>query len=153
MFNIILTAADSSAMEWSKSTVPHEFTHLLVGEAVFGPFGDVPIWVNEGLAQYAEGEMEDNQLTVLDEAAKTSQFISIRSMTGSYPTDTGQAYLAYAESNSIMRYLIENYGWEKVRQLLAAFKDGATPDKALQSVYGFDTDTLETQWKAYLASA
>jgi len=152
-YNIILTAVDTTTLEWAKRALPHEITHLLVGETVFGPFGDIPHWLNEGLARYSEGTMTAYDRQLLNKAFDEDNLISVRSLASSFPTDPGQAYLAYAQSGSIVTFLIEDFGWEKMRQLLSVFKEGSTYDKALQEVYGFDTNGLEAQWQEYLGKS
>lgn len=152
-YNIILTAVNSSSLEWAKDALPHEITHILVREMVFGPFGELPTWLNEGLAQYAESEMDSYTQEILNTAIMDDELISIKSLSGSFPADSAGAYLAYAESRSIVEFMIETFGWEKMRQLLDTFKDGSTDDNALLSVYGFDINGLETQWKAYIGAS
>ena len=137
-------------LEWAKGALPHELTHLLVGEAVFGPFGNIPTWLNEGLAMYSGGQGPDYMQDALNVAVRTNNLISIRSLAGSFPADSSSANLAYAESRSLVVYMIGTYGWEKMRSLLAVFKDGATFDKGLQSVYQMDVDALDAKWRATL---
>ncbi len=74
-YNIILIPVWSGNLEWAKRTLAHEITHLLVEEATFGPFGDIPTWLNEGLAQYAEGEMEEYLRQALDDAIKENNLL------------------------------------------------------------------------------
>jgi len=152
-YNIILIPVRSGNLEWAKRTLAHEITHLLVREATFGPFGDIPTWLNEGLAQYAEGEMEEYQSQILDEAIKENTLLSVRSLGSSFPTDPDQAYLAYAQSLSLVSFLIDNYDWAKMRELLAIFKEGSTYDNALIEVYGFDTIGLEERWWAHIGAS
>jgi hypothetical protein len=84
------------------------------------------------------------------EAVRSNTLISVRSLSSSFPTDSKSAYLAYAESYGLVAYLIDRYGWEKMRNLLAVFKDGTTYDKGLMTVYKFDINGLESAWKATL---
>lgn len=151
-YNIILTAVSSSSLEWAKATLPHEITHLLVGEAVFGPFGGIPKWLSEGLAEYASGTVLSHAQRSLDSAVAAGKLISVRSLSSSFPADDAGATLAYAESASIVAFVVDKYGWDKMRQLLATFKDGASYDGALTKVYSFDTGGLEAQWKAYIGA-
>jgi Peptidase MA superfamily len=151
-YNIILSAVNTSILDWAKDALPHEIAHLLVGEAVFGPFGDIPTWLDEGLAEYTSIKMPDYLQSALNTAKNNGTLISISSLSGSFPTSGSGAYLAYAESSSIVAFLIEQYSWEKMRLLLATFKDGATYDNALMSVYSFDVNGLETRWKKYIGA-
>jgi len=152
-YNIILIPVRSDNLEWAKRTLAHEITHLLVREATFGPFGDIPTWLKEGLAQYAEGEMEEYHRKVLDNAIKEDKLISVRSLGSGFPADPDQASLAYTQSLSLVSYLVETYGWAKMQELLAVFKEGSTYDNALQKVYSFNTDGLEEQWRAHIAAS
>ena len=152
-YNIILIPARSDNLEWAKRTLAHEITHLLVREATFGPFGDIPTWLSEGLAQYAEGEMEEYHRQVLDAAIKANELLSVRSLGSSFPTDPNQAILAYAQSFSLVSFLIDTYDWSKMRELLAIFKEGSTYENALLEVYSFDTIGLEEQWRAHVGAS
>lgn len=146
-YNVILTAVSSSNLQWAKGALPHEVTHLRVGEALFGPFGRVPTWLNEGLAQYSEGAMTPYYRGIFDKAKNDGKLISVRSLSSTFPEDGAQASLAYAESQSLVTYLVETYGWTKMQELLAVFKDGSSYDNALKKVYGFDMDGLDRQWR------
>ena len=152
-YNIILIPVQSDNLEWAKRTIAHEITHLLVREATFGPFGDIPTWLNEGLAQYAEGEVEEYQCEILNRAIKEDKLMSVRSLGASFPTDPEQARLAYAQSLSLVSYLVDTYGWANIRELLAVFKEGSTYDDALQEVYSFDIDGLEERWQVHVGSS
>ena len=151
-YNIILIPVRSDNLEWAKRTLAHEITHLLVREVTFGPFGDIPTWLNEGLAQYAEGEMEEYQCEILNRAIKEDKLISVRSLGSSFPADPDQARLAYAQSLSLVSYLVETYGWADMRELLVVFKEGSTYDNALQKVYSIDIQGLEERWLAYVGA-
>jgi hypothetical protein len=150
-YNIIIMVVNTESLSWAKGALPHEITHLIVGEAVFGPFGDIPTWLSEGLSSYSEGVMKAPDQKSLSQALQANKLLSMRSLSSSFPADSAQASLAYTESHSIVSYLIETYGWEKMRELLAVFKDGSTYDGALKKVYALDTAGLESAWKAYLA--
>ena len=63
--------------------------------------------------------------------------------------DTG-ASLAYAQSYSLVEYLVDVYGWDRMRRMLALFAEGATSEGPIQSVYGVDLDTLDSEWRAAL---
>jgi hypothetical protein len=149
-YNTIVMSINEQSLDWAKGALPHEITHLLVEEAVYGPFGSIPQWLHEGLAGYAEGSLEQEYQEMLVQALKSDSLLSIKSLSSSFPADSNQANLAYKESHSIVTYLVDTYGWEKIRQLLATFKDGSTYDKALNRVYGFDTAGLDAKWRVYL---
>jgi hypothetical protein len=151
-YNVIILAVNSSNLNWAKGGVPHEITHLIVHETVFGPFGDIPRWLDEGLAMFSEGQLAAEYNKYLDTAVRENSIMSVRSISSQFPTDANKASLAYAESNSVVSYLIETYGWDKIKTLLETFKDGSTYDNALKKVYNFDTGGLDKEWKAKIGA-
>ena len=55
--------------------------------------------------------------------------------------------LSYAESDSLVKYIVDRYGHDRLSSLLAVFKEGSTYDAALQSALGVDSAGLETVWR------
>lgn len=132
-----------------KGTLAHELSHLVIHQAAEGPFGSIPAWLDEGLAMNAEERVPERYHRILQDAVKRDALISLQSL--SAPTgDPSQVDLFYAEAQSVVKFLLSSYDREKMRQLLAAFKEGSRPDDALQKVYGFDTRKLEDLWRASL---
>jgi hypothetical protein len=112
------------------------------------PYNDLPVWLNEGLAMYSEG-LDPAYTAYLTGAVSQGNVISVRSLASPFSAYAGQSYLSYAESYSIVEYLITHYGQSKMRELLNTFASGSTYDDALQKVYGFDMDGLNTMWRVY----
>jgi hypothetical protein len=132
--------------------VSHELTHVIVGQVTFNPYNSVPYWLNEGLAmyiQYPDGVLPSQFTTPFSNALKNNTLISVRSLSDPFSAYADKAFLSYAESISIVTYLIDQYGSGKMLQFLDAFKQGTTYDGALQSVYGFDMDGLFSQWSTW----
>jgi uncharacterized protein YozE (UPF0346 family) len=50
-----------------------------------------------------------------------------------------------------VRYLIESYGQPQMLELLNTFKEGSGYDEALEAVYGFDMETLDSLWQDYVS--
>ena len=85
-----------------------------------------------------------------DEAIPADSLITLRSLSSSFPAAHGGAFLSYAQSRSLVAYLIDAHGWEKIRELLAVFQEGSTYDDALHRVYGFDMGALDEIWRRYV---
>ena len=151
--NIVIIGISQQDLEWGRSTITHELTHVLVGHFTFSCLGDVPTWLNEGLAVYSEGGLDASSKDQLDQAISSDQLLSVRSLSGAFSEVPSKAYLSYSESYSIVNFLIKTYGQDKMNSLLIALRDGATVDDALQSVYGFDIEGLEDAWRASIGAA
>ena len=144
--NILLITVNPAEFDSDLPGVIHELAHLLVNELTFNCFGDLPRWLDEGLAEYAEGEMPDYQRTILQEAIASDNLISIRSLNSSFPADHSSASLSYAQSRSLVDYVIGEYGWGRMQTLLHVFAEGETHEKAIERVYRIDLDSLERRW-------
>lgn len=155
--NTIAIGISESMLEWGKSTLAHELTHWLVGSLTFNNYGaGLPTWLEEGLATNGEGPQSAdaaNRRNTLQTAIAQNKLISVRSLSSPFSAIPDQAYISYAESHSIVEFLISEYGSEKMLQLLAVFQEGSTHDDALQQVYGFDQDGLDRLWRAGLGIA
>ena len=144
--NILLIAVDPAEYDTYIPGVIHELAHLLVRELTFNCFGNLPNWLEEGLATYAEGDLASYQLTALEEAIANDELISLRSLNSSFPADHSGAHLSYAQSRSLVNYLITERGWTKMQELLTVFAGGETYEQAIERVYGMDLDDLQAAW-------
>ncbi len=149
-YGIIIVSIAPEGLDWGRRVIAHELTHLVVHQMNFNPYGDLPTWLDEGLAMYAEGELEPLAANLLQSRAKEGNLISVRSLSSPFSAYTKESILAYAQSYSLVKFLIDNYGQEKMYQLLCAFKEGSDYDDALVSVYGFDMDGLDSLWRDYV---
>jgi len=130
--------------------VPHEVSHLLLYEATANPYGSVPHWLDEGIAVYNQETADSSLDALLTRAVSSGALLSTRSLNSNFPLDPTTARLSYAESVSLVRFLLARYGDAKLGELLRGFGDELSPDEALLRVFGFDTDGLDREWKASL---
>jgi len=151
-FSIIAIGITSSDLDWGKRALVHELTHLVVHQATFSPYGRLPLWLDEGLAMYNEGELDPVFHSSLEEAILEDELISVRSLCSPFSAETEKARLSYAQSYSLVEYLLDDYGQDRMLELLTILKQGSTYNEALTEVYGFDIDGLDARWRATLAS-
>ncbi len=150
-YGIIAIGIPTSDLDWGKSALAHELGHMVTHQITFSPYGAVlPFWLDEGLAMYAQGEPDSYLESVLVKGIAQHNLISVRSLASPFSAIPAEAYLSYAESQSIVTFLIQNYGGDKVLELLNLFKVGNTYDDALLHVYGFDQDGLDALWQQYV---
>ncbi len=151
--NIVLIAIDPARFDTQVTGLTHEIAHLIVAQESDSCIGDMPQWLAEGLATYSEGPITSSYQTAIDEAVAGGSLISIRSLSSSFPADHSRASLSYAQSTSLVTYLIDTYGWQAMIDLLEVFKSGSTYDGAFTSAYGFDQSALYTGWQAWLTGS
>lgn len=145
--NIVILGISPLDLAWGRDAIVHELTHVLVGHLTFSCLGDVPTWLNEGLAVYSEGKLDQASQQQLNDAIRNDTLLTARSLSGGFSEITDKATLSYSESYSITKFLIETYGQEKMTALLVGLRDGLTIDEALTQTYGFDVDGLEAAWR------
>ncbi len=127
-------------------TLRHELAHVVTKVAGEGPFAQLPAWLDEGTAVYAQGDPQGFG-TAVDRAIDRGNVFSVRSIT-SYPGDPDKVNLFYGQSWSLVSFLIDTYGDDNFARLFAEIKAGNTTDDALVAVYGFDQGGLDDEWRA-----
>jgi hypothetical protein len=152
-FRTIILGISAQDLDWGLNAVEHELAHVIVGNLVSACYSHLPRWLDEGLAMVAEGELDAESQAMLDRALKDDTFYPVRALTDSFTEDPGRASLAYAQSDSLVSFLLEEYGREQLLDLLAASQSGSSPDSALMDVYGFDTDGLDRAWRAWIGAS
>jgi hypothetical protein len=151
--NIVIIGVSTDQLDWGKSTEAHELTHVLVGHLTFSCLGFIPTWLNEGLAMYGEGGPAAADATQFDQAKDANQLLALSSLAGAFSDEANRATLSYTEAYSVVNYLIQTNGRDKMTTLLISLRNGNTIDQALQSSYGYDTNGLEDAWRASISAA
>jgi hypothetical protein len=151
--SILLLVRPGAMLDSDLSGISHELTHVIINQVTYNPYNALPFWLNEGLAmyiQYPDGTLPVQFSNALLKAVNENKLISVRSLSSPFSAYSDKANLSYAESFSIVTYLIEQYGSSKILQYLDTFKQGSTYDGALQANYGFDMDELFYQWQIWV---
>ena len=150
--NVIVAdiAPGSGAAAEIDRVLTHEVVHLILDEATHNPFNDPPAWLNEGLATYYQAVPDTRMGALLDDAVANGRLIPVRALNTGFPDDPDQALLSYAESESIVRFIIETRGEAAMADLLKVFRNGVAYDVAVQQALGLSLDDLDREWKAWL---
>jgi hypothetical protein len=115
----------------SEGPVAHEYIHLLVD---YKTGGNYPRWLTEGLAQY--GEDLFNGAAVDDKKFSPGSF-NINDLDHKFEDPGWQEY-SYALSKDLVKYLVAEYGSDRLPLLLNALGEGDSIDRAFQDVIGMD---------------
>lgn len=129
----------------------HEYSHVV---ARFLTRGRCPVWLNEGLAEVAEREHHDPPLEALAAAAAEGRLLSWERLAGPFDgLSPEEVRLAYEQSYSMVRYMLEQYQWYKLNDLLAALGDGRSIAEAVSLAlgeYGVTYASLQDAWRRQL---
>jgi len=127
----------------------HEYTHALVHEVANNR---CPTWFNEGLAEYEAWKNEQPPLSALRQAVANGQLIPWNDLSSRFSTEASaqEVVLAYEQSYSIVRYLVERYGFWRIRRILSAVGAGAPLDDILPKEFHIKLIRLEADWRKWL---
>src|SRR4026207_2476193 len=96
--NIVILGISPADIDWGRDAIVHELTHVLVGHLTFSCLGDVPTWLNEGLAVYSEGELDPASELQLEDAIQDNTLLTVRSLSSGFSEVEDKAYLSYSQS-------------------------------------------------------
>lgn len=117
----------------------HEFAHTVVNGAANGK--KVPKWLNEGIAAYESGQMNSQRRRVLEKAVAGDAIPAISDI----PSDS-KAFGnmgGYQYSYTITEFLVKEYGWEKVRELVRKPHE-------VRDIFGVSEAELSVKWAGFL---
>jgi hypothetical protein len=132
-----------------EQTIAHELAHVVVGLATDNPYAELPRWLDEGLAMNAEGQLPSGNRQALEAAIRRDALISVRSLSG-YTGDPSEVDLFYGEVYNLVDYMLQTFGKDKMADLLNGIRAGMYQEDALQQVYGFGLDELDSRWRQSL---
>ncbi|MFC1592783.1 peptidase MA family metallohydrolase [Candidatus Omnitrophota bacterium] len=151
-YGIMAIGVSPSDTNWGKRAIAHELTHLVIHQMTLNPYNDLPSWLSEGLAMHTEGMLSPEFATLLSQAIAQDSLISVQSLSSPFSAFAGEAVLSYAQSYSLVEYLLNNYAKSQMLELLDIFRQGSVYDAALEKVYGFDMDGLDRLWREYVTA-
>lgn len=148
----IATYRDSE--NFLNSLLPHELTHLIFRDFV-GFKGEIPLWLDEGLAQFMEKEKREANRATVKKIVAEGSYIPLRTLTqmdvrGS--NNTALVALFYAQASLLVGFLIKEEGSEKFTAFCRQLRDRKNIDEALRFAYPgqFRTvEELDQSWVQY----
>ncbi|MDD5584190.1 MAG: hypothetical protein PHV55_03945 [Candidatus Omnitrophica bacterium] len=167
---------------WSKgfneSLLPHEMAHLIFRDFV-GFRGVVPLWLDEGVAQWSEEQRRPHTKALVRQLYEKDSLISLSDMmkvninnlkdidkvyirsTRTKGGEPGVLFISgdelvatyYLQAVSLVGFLIETYGSDSFADFCRQLRDGKSLEEALRFAYPTHIralDDLETNWRKYL---
>lgn len=131
-------------------TIRHEYTHRVLAEMA----PDVPIWMNEGLAEWYgnSGAGAHDEVKAAAKAGKVIPAFSGLPATFSQQTDADLVRVQYAASFSFLTFLRDRYGIAALREILLGMRRGQSVDQAMSHVIGGDVAAMEALWRHEILS-
>jgi len=147
--NVIIAALPPEAPDVRaqiERKLPHELTHMLVYTLAGDRMTSLPTWLNEGLAMANQFSAEPDFAQLLASARGTNSLLPLAALCGPFPAEQAQARLAYAQSESVVRFIREKLGSEKLHALILAYADGLDCSAGAQRALNLSLAELEDRW-------
>ncbi len=134
-----------------RHVIHHELVHAVMNDMIFGGklqnlFArnitlNLPIWYNEGMAEFLSSGWETNSDMFIRDAAINEYLPDVQKLNG---------YFAYRGGESFFYFISKTYGREKVGELLRNIVDVGNYKKGIKQTFGSDIKELNKQWKKFL---
>ena len=119
--------------ELLRKVLYHEYVHALIHTMT----PEIPLWINEGLAEHL----------VPRGLEKTNQVLPLRDLEQDFPIgDSLMASIAYRESYSAVSYLVENNSIHAVRDFLLSLGLGKSLNEAFEYAFFITYDEFVSTW-------
>lgn len=137
-----------------QTVITHELTHVFEYDILYHDtlpsmfstqaFLTPPLWLMEGLAEYETGNLDTMGHTILSDAVIENNLIPLVDLADF--SGISRVYLAYKESQSLLRYIAKTYGADKIHLLLRRFKAHPSIESMIKTSLGVSMETLENGW-------
>lgn len=143
-----------SAYGFFDSTLPHELGHIILQDFI-GPNVTVPLWFEEGVAMYQEKGKRWGAHKIVKRSIEEKKFITLVDLFNVRlynHTQRNFIELFYAESASIVYYMISDLGQHRFVKLCWRLREGEPFLQALTESYSRfrNIDDLNRCWINYL---
>jgi tetratricopeptide (TPR) repeat protein len=132
----------------SSAVLAHELAHAVLRQAA----GDrAPGWLHEGYAQWSSGRrlpLVELPAVLAGGAAPSAEALEAR-LRG--PLDRRAARSVYAQTLSLVEYLVQTRGEGALACLVASLEAGASIEEALRQETGWTQEELFASWKRWSA--
>lgn len=130
-----------------RRTIHHELVHAVFNDMFYG--GSLnsiiqnniqlvfPLWFEEGLAEYTALGWDTNTDMFIRDAVINNYLAPIRYLNG---------YYAYRGGQSLWNYIVEEYGREKIAEILQSIRTSRSVEYGLTTSLGMNIDELSKAW-------
>lgn len=130
----------------SIGTASHELIHILTHRAGDSVFRKLPAWLDEGLAEYGNVQQGFSYDVALEFALANNRLLPITKQI-QRPGTPEEVIIFYGEASSIVKFMVDNFGSNDMKKLMATLKSGKNIDDAFQTVYELSPLDMENLWR------
>ena len=134
-----------------RRVIHHELVHAVINDVFYGGSIQsiiqnniqlrIPLWFNEGLAEYAALGWDTQSDMYVREAILEDDLAPIEYLNG---------YFAYRGGQSVWDYVAEQYGREKIGEILQRIRLTRSVEASFRRATGLDLEELSERWQKSL---
>lgn len=130
-----------------QTKIPHELAHVMLYRSLGDTYANQPIWLLEGIASMVELYPNPDYARALEIASNDNSLLPFESLCASFPADTGNAFLAYAQSQSFVSYIRDSFGSSGLTRLTNSYSEGFGCELGATSALGTPLSQLDVRWR------
>jgi len=142
---IVMRLANAQEIKTAPQTLLHELVHMHIAQRM--PTGRMPLWLNEGLAQYLSFKnltLDDKVLLANKLALK--QILELSALDSMQNFSATKARLAYVQALSAVNYFAKIYERNTLSLLVANLARHHSINDAFRATIGIDFIDFERHW-------
>jgi len=143
---VSIAPGENQSMEMERQ-IPHELAHILLYRLTGSAYANLPNWLTEGIASQVEGYPNADYTQVLTASTQNKSLLPISDLCGPFPSNASGAILAYAESDSFIRYVHKTFGLSDLHALIQAYSNGLSCDQGVVHALGLPLSQVDLQWR------
>ncbi|MGQ9604487.1 MAG: BamA/TamA family outer membrane protein [bacterium] len=139
----------TGSYEELRHVIMHELAHVFSFDMLYGGLlqsiftrqyvYQLPLWLIEGIAEYASEYWDTEAEMVMRDAAIHGYYFKFY--------EEVRGYLAYKQGQAVVKYIANRYGEEKIIDLMSGINSTRDVEKALLSTIGVDSRGLTEAWE------
>lgn len=138
-----------------KGLLYHEYAHVAVH---YLANRRTPVWLNEGVAELAASQIRRPKLSALQTAVDEGALLSFEEeLAKSFSKlSSSKVPLAYQQSYSMVAFMVDRYGWHKLRELLQGLSGGAAWQEVIAETYQdytLDWPAILREWQVSVGAS
>ena len=134
-------------MQEAQRQVPHEIMHILLYQTFGKSYDRLPTWLTEGLASNNEQYFNPDYPVILKDAQEREMLIPISSLCHGFPTEASRFYQSYAEAQSFVRFVYQQYVRSGLEKLLQNYADGLDCERGTEITFNKSLKRLDMDWQ------
>ncbi len=157
-----LLVFNSGSQSWLRHVIFHEFTHSTEFAILNSGFWKsarliksilYPLWIMEGMAEYMAGNIDETTDTMYARDSATSKRsppFDLKDLHNFNHLKPNQVTKAYKQGALVLKFIAEEYGEEKLSEILKSFWARYDINTVLIDVLGIDLDRLDKNFREWL---